>query len=141
MKEFLNYDKLYSNITGLLKEVAKSYDTDYSDECESYADELARRTVDDMKIYVHKKDTKIVGNFCDIRYDWEHPGFIPSEIEPWGSFTDVVKSIDDNTITDEELTKFQQWASDWFFYAFGTYNLRYNFGSYLSELEYEKETA
>jgi len=37
------------------------------------------------------------------------------------------------------LKKFQTWAFDWYFRAFGTWGLTYNFGNWISELEYERE--
>ena len=80
------------------------------------------------------------GNFCNIREDWECcPEFIGSEVKPWGKFDDVIKSIDDETISDKDLKKFQTWAFDWYFRAFGTFGLTYNFGEWISEMEYERK--
>lgn len=140
MKDFLNYDDVYETFLNLYKEVAKNYEYDYSETCEMHAEISATETLESMKKYVHQKDTRMIGNFCNIREDWEETyEFIDSEIQPWGKFDDVIKSIDDETISDEDLEKFQTWAFDWFFRAFGTWGLKYNFGSYLSELEYERE--
>lgn len=140
MKDFLNYDNVYETFLNLFKEVAEDYKYDFSEECEFYAEITAMETLESMKKYVHRKDTRMVGNFCNIREDWEITfDFIGSEVKPWGKFDDVIKSIDDETISDEYLKKFQIWAFDWFFRAFGTFGLKYNFGEYLSEKEYEIE--
>lgn len=112
----------------------------YESTIEEYANINAQTIVDDMNRYVHQKDTKIIGNFCNIREDWEvTPDFIGSDVKPWGKFSDVVKSIDNGTISEEDLKKFQQWAKDWYFRAFGTWGLCYNFQTLISEMEWEEE--
>ena len=143
MKDFLNYDNVYETFLNLFKDVIKDYGLDYGSfesETEGYADCVARKTLESMKKYVHMRNTRIDGNFCNIREDWETTcDFVMSEVKPWGKFDDVVKSIDDETISDEDLKKFQTWALDWFFTAFGTFGLKYNFGNFISEIEYERE--
>ena len=143
MKDFLNYDDVYETFLNLFKETIENYGMDYGSwesETEDYAASSAFETLDSMKRYVHRKDTSMSGNFCNIREDWEDtPEFIGSEVKPWGKFDDVIKSIDDETISDEDLKKFQTWAFDWFFRAFGTFGLTYNFGNFISDLEYERE--
>ena len=143
MKDFLNYDNVYETFLNLFKDVIKDYGLDYgSFECdtEAYAERVARKILESMKKYVHMRDTRMSGNFCNIREDWESDfDFVRSEVKPWGNFDDVVKSIDDETISDEDLKKFQTWALDWFFTAFGTFGLKYNFGNFISEIEYERE--
>ena len=145
MKDFLNYDEVYDTFLSLFKETVEDYGMDYASweaETEEYAAEKATETLEDMTEYVHKKDTSLLGNFCNIREDWEYcPEFIGSEVNPWGKFDDVIKSIDNETISDEDLRRFQTWALDWFFRAFGTYNLAYNFGNWISDLEYERQLA
>lgn len=143
MKDFLNYDNVYETFLNLFKDVIKDYGLDYgSFECdtEEYAERVAEKTLESMKKYVHMRDTRMIGNFCNIREDWESDfDFVRSEVKPWGNFDDVIKSIDDETISDEDLKKFQRWALDWFFTAFGTFGLTYNFGNFISEIEYERE--
>lgn len=137
--EFINTEKVYEFLkeiyTGCLDEPEE-----YEDLIEEYAWLNAVSIADDMRKYVHRRDTRMDGNFCNIRQDWEvTKDFIASEIEPWGLFDDVIKSIDNDTISAEDLEKFHTWCFDWFLTAFGVYNLKYNFQSFASELEYEKE--
>lgn len=142
-KEFLNIENVYETFLNLFKDTVENFGYDYGayeSETEEYAWCMAEITVDDMRKYVHRKNTRMDGNFCNIREDWEiTPDFIGSEVKPWGKFDDVVKSIDDGTISDDDLEKFQTWAFDWFFRAFGTYGLTYNFGEFISVIEYERE--
>lgn len=143
MKDFLNYDNVFETFLNLFKETVENYGIDYGSlesETEEYAHMTTIETLDSMKRYVHQKNTRMDGNFCNIREDWECcPEFIGSEVKPWGKFDDVIKSIDDETISDEDLKKFQTWAFDWYFRAFGTFGLTYNFGEWISEMEYERE--
>lgn len=142
-KDYLNYDDVYESFLSLYKDVINEYGYDYNmwqDEAEEYAAMTAGETLDSMRRYVHQNDTRMCSNFCNIREDWEYcHDFIGSEVKPWGRFDDVVKSIDGGTISDENLAKFHKWALDWFFVAFGTFGLKYNFGEYLSEIEYDRE--
>lgn len=139
---FLNEQKHYETLLSIFMDVVKNYDdpTEYEWFAEQEAESLAASHVKDMAEYVHMSDTKLLGNFANIREDWDYiPDFVKSEVKPWGRFDDVVKSIDDKTISEEDLAKFQEWCSDWFFTAFGTYNLEYNFGNDLGELAYYDE--
>ena len=79
------------------------------------------------------------GNFKDIRYDWE--GF-HNELPHGCTLKEVVQMIDageDNEITRE----FKDWAVDWYFEAFGTYNLTYKWSEFMEEVsadyEYQQE--
>lgn len=141
MKEFINFEDMEQTLLDLYKNCLDDENAQkYESTIEEYANINAQTIVDDMNRYVHQKDTKIIGNFCNIREDWEvTPDFIGSDVKPWGKFLDVVKSIDNGTISEEDLKKFQQWAKDWYFRAFGTWGLCYNFQTLISEMEWEEE--
>lgn len=146
-KEFLNFDDVNECFANLFYDVVKDYGYDegiYESFVEEEAHFAALHTLESMKKYCHQSDTRMIGNFCNIREDWEITyEFIGSEVKPWGKFDDVIKSIDDDTISDEDLKKFQTWALDWYFRAFGTWGLKYNFGETLTNFaeELEKEDA
>lgn len=142
--DFINRDKHYNGLLELLKETAKNYENELGETAfeyaEEYANQLADKDVADMQKYVHQSDTKMFGNFANIREDWDTiPTFVKSEVEPFGKFDDMVKSMDDETISEEDLAKVQQWCEDWFYTAFGTYNLQYNFGTMLGEIVADNE--
>lgn len=140
-KEFLNFDDVFESFINICKDAIDDDEMcKYESEMEDYVYELTRNTVHNMEIYVHKKDTHMCGNFCNIREDWEDTiGFVKSNIIPWGRFDDMVKSVDDGTISDDDLKKVQEWCLDWFFTAFGTWGIKYNFQTFIGELEYEEE--
>jgi hypothetical protein len=141
MKDFINYDDMYECIKNIyIDALDEDEASKYEDEIECHAEIAAQDAAESMRKYVHRKDTRMDGNFCNIREDWECcPEFIGSDVKPWGKFDDMVKSLDDETISDYDLKKVQQWCMDWYFRAFGTFGLKYNFQSYISELEYEEE--
>jgi hypothetical protein len=141
MKDFINYDDMYECIKNIyIDALDEDEASKYEDEIECHAEIAAQDAAESMRKYVHRKDTRMDGNFCNIREDWECcPEFIGSDVKPWGKFDDMVKSLDDETISDDDLKKVQQWCMDWYFRAFGTFGLKYNFQSYISELEYEEE--
>ena len=147
-KTFLNYDKLYAALEEVFTEALENMEDgeSYDWMIEGYCEYHTQRIMDDMKEYIHKKDTSMIGNFANIRTDWEYcKEFVKSNVEPWGRFDDIVASVDNGTITDEDLAKLQEWCLDWFFTAFGTWGLKYNFQTdvadqmYIDEQERERE--
>lgn len=143
-KEFLNRNDVYECFSNLFYEVVEDYGYEKC-LCEDLVEEeafyLTEKTLSDMKKYVHKSDTKLCGNFCNIREDWDiTKSFVESDVEPFGKFDEIIKSIDDDTISDDDLQKFQTWALDWYFTAFGTWGLKYNFGDTLINFVEEMES-
>ena len=142
----LNRDKHYAALLEELSDEAKKYSEYYDgvdeDTCQELAEEAANNLADShvetMQEYSHQKDTSQWGNFANIRQDWNN-NFGHSSVEPWGDFDTMVKSMDDETISDEDKDKVQQWCEDWYWEAYGTRWLRYNFGNTLSEFAYEAE--
>ena len=138
-KEFLNYTKVYDDFVELFLNCIDDAEM-YEDVIEDYAHNAAISTLEDMRKYVHQQDTSMSGNFADIRQDWNViKDFVISEVEPWGDFDEIISTIDEGTISDEDLEKFQTWCLEWFYTAFGTWGLCYNFQTLISELEYERE--
>lgn len=146
---FLNKDKHFQALLGCYKEVINDCGDNLTmgeDTAVEFAEEEAERLTEShiksMNTYVHQYSTRMIGNFADIREDWDYiTTFVKSEVTPWGRFDDIVKSIDDETISQADLEKFQQWCEDWFWTAFGSYNIKYNFGTWLGDIddEYRRE--
>lgn len=137
-KEFLNRADLSECILNICKDTV-----DYSkweDIVDDYVVTMTESIINDMRKYVHEDDTSMIGNFANIREDWDIiKDFAESEIEPFGRFDDIIKSIDNNTINDTDLIKFQKWALDWFFTAFGTFGIKYNLQTLIGDIEYSEE--
>lgn len=141
--DLLNKEKHYAALLEELSDEAKNYYDDLGEDtasglAEEEADRLADSHVKTMQTYGHDKDTSQWGNFANIREDWNN-NFVRSEVEPWGDYDAMVKSMDEETISDEDKAKVQQWVEDWYWQAYGTRWLRYNFAETLGNLAYEAE--
>lgn len=91
-----------------------------------YAGELYNKLQQQMYKYVSGTDYKMPGNFANIAWDWndDHKDGI--------SFYDLRKKLLDG-VEDADTNEFSTWAIDWFFHAFGTYNMCYNYATELGE--------
>ena len=148
--DFMNKSELQSSFEDILNETIDQWkenddkdSLDMAEQGEAWKDDyindpewgLVASTMRDMKKYVHRSDTGMSGNFADIRLDWER------EHEDV-SLDEVVEMIDNGEINDI-TNEFRSWSVDWYFRAFGTYNLKYNWGEFISnevaEMDYERE--
>lgn len=98
----------------------------------------------DMKKYLHMQNHRMEGNFANIEDDY--PAHITGT--RWSSeyagddyfrlFPQMVARLD--SAEDSERAKEDRaYLEDWFFDAFGTYNIKYNFSNWLSEIVYMRE--
>lgn len=134
--DFLNYNKVYAFLVDVFTEARNAcYDLhdDYEELIEDEARRNAEKIIFDMNRYIHIPDKTIYGNFNKIDRDWNS-----NHNE---NFDDMVKSVDDNTISDKQLAEVQEWCFDWFIDTFGTYGLKYKFTNTICEFEadYEEE--
>ena len=101
-----------------------------------YAGELYKKLQQQMYEYVSGSDYKMFGNFANIQWDWD------DDHKDGIKFADLRKKLLDG-VKDADTDEFSTWAIDWFFHAFGTYNMCYNFATDLGEeaatLEQEDE--
>lgn len=101
-----------------------------------YAAELCKKLQQQMYEYVSGTDYHMDGNFANIAWDWER------DHKDGIKFYDLRKKLLDG-VKDADTDEFSTWAIDWFFHAFGTYNMCYNFATDLGEeaatLEQEDE--
>lgn len=132
MREYLNMDDMKSTIREIYAEQIASVEDDpyfvftvWSDEdtVEEYVDIMANELNDDMRRYLHMSDTKIEGNFRNIKWDYE------------GDYADMVRRLDEGA-DDEQTKSDRDYLTSWFWDAFGTWGLGYNFMSMLSESLY-----
>ena len=87
-----------------------------------------------MCSYLHKKDTRIYGNFNNVNYDYNK--FRNGKVA-WNDnlLKGLVERLDNNA-QDEQTKKDRHWLVDWFFETFGTFGIRYNFDSEMSDAIY-----
>ena len=138
--EFLNVERFRKEIREVLDEATNSWEEGYMKDCaadyiDDYVEMIVEDAIESFNKLVHKDDTSMSGNFKDIRYDWE--GF-HNELPHGCTLREVVEMIDAGE--DNEFTKeFKDWAVDWYFEAFGTYNLTYKWTEFMEEATYDEE--
>lgn len=150
-KEFIRYEDVYRELEELLlpiyrnleKEAKEDEEFELIDEetARDYIEETAEKIVKDFDTYVHG-DTNIPGCLMDIRVNWNLDNMMAM------NFDDVIKDIDDyykylekgllhdviqKTDYETHLSIFQDYAFEWFFRAFGTYGLEYNFRNFVAD--------
>lgn len=91
-----------------------------------YAGELYKKLQQQMYEYVSGSDYKMFGNFANIQWDWD------DDHKDGIKFADLRKKLLGG-VKDADTDEFSTWAIDWFFHAFGTYNMCYNFATDLGE--------
>ena len=92
-----------------------------------------------MKEYLHLSDQRMIGNFTNL-YD-DYPKHVTGTF--WASDYDGDDYYDlypamvarlDAAEDSEQANKDREYLEEWYFKAFGTYNIKYNFGNYLEEV-------
>ena len=155
IKEFIKYDSLLERLQELLRPVYKEaleHHLEEDDEgitvseedAESWMVNTTISIVKDFDTYVHG-DTHIPGCLMDIKVNWNIDHNEPANSD---SFKKAIEDIDlyyerledgtfnhcDDTVRIDHETRlqiFQEYAIDWFFEAFGTYGLQYNFTNFI----------
>lgn len=132
MKHYLNFDRLVSDILGIYKDARDEYmdedtrpvlEAEYDDDTlEEYAYIIAESINKDIKKYLTDHSMWVYGNFNNI-HAADRPALL-AKIE-----SGCKETLDQMV--------------DWFWTTFGTYGIKYNFQTWMSEsiYQYEKETA
>lgn len=148
-KEFIRYKDVHGKLEELLypiyrsleKEAKENEELDLVDEetVRDYIEKTAEKIVTDFDTYVHG-DTNIPGCLMDIKVNWNLDNMMAMD------FDDIIKDIDDyykylekgllhdriqKIDYETHLSIFQGYAFEWFFRAFGTYGLEYNFINFI----------
>ncbi len=153
----------YIGVTAFAKEIEDLYrkclgNFDDKEEFENYINELyddkdyihtlavefAVDANECMKSYLHKDSHRMNGNFANIAQDypkyrtgtyWAHEY---AGDDYYDLFPDMVKRLDaaeDSERADDD----REYLSSWYFYAFGTFAIEYNFSEELNNLHYDLE--
>lgn len=148
--DYMNLDELENEIYEILHDTFKEFmdDKNINDSAREYLEEEFRHDVlveeavchasdinSDMRKYLHQTSHFIPGNLMDVELNYKmdhncgHEGFV-----------DMVKRLDAGDMT-EKSKEDREWLRDWFWEAFGTFGLSYNFQTTMNErwCEYEAE--
>lgn len=144
MKEYIDINYMAQSVLQIFKDERDGFkdgnnntflDENYSDEyLENRAYDMANSWNNDMCSYLHKKDTRIYGNFNNVNYDYNK--FRNGKVA-WNDnlLKGLVERLDNNA-QDEQTKADRRWLVDWFFETFGTFGIRYNFDSEMSDAIY-----
>lgn len=120
-----------------------SFGDDYT---HTLAWEFAIKQNEDMKKYLHMDSHRMSGNFANIEEDYPKyrtGTYWSSEYDGddyYDLFPEMVKRLD-AAEDSERANDDREYLSSWYFFAFGTYNIKYNFESDLSEISGMLEEA
>lgn len=118
----------------------------YGKNIQSLAWDFTLETNRDMKKYLHMDNHNMDGNFADIENDY--PAHITGTY--WSSeyagndyfrlFPQMVARLD-AAEDSEQANEDRAYLEEWYFKAFGTYNIKYNFSNDLEEIHSMMEEA
>lgn len=148
--DYIGVDAFAEEIESLYREALDGYEN--KEEIEEYisdsfgdnyihtlAVEFAIKQNEDMKKYLHMNSHRMDGNFANIEEDYPKyrtGTFLPSEYDGddyFDLFPEMVKRLD-AAEDSERANDDREYLSSWYFYAFGTFGIKYNFESDLSEI-------
>lgn len=131
------------------KEEFEQYINDLYDDQEHFkhlAEDFAYEANKDMKRYLHMDNHRTDGNFANIKDDYPYyrTGTFYAFESNIGSdeynllFPRMVERLD-AAEDSERANDDRKYLSSWFFFAFGTFGIKYNFSNDLAELHYAME--
>lgn len=100
----------------------------------------------EMKKYLHLPDQHMNGNFANLSIDYpkhrtgtfwvsEYDGPVA---EYFSLYPDMMARLD-AAEDSEQADKDREYLEEWYFYAFGTFGIKYNFSNELEEIHYMME--
>ena len=145
-KHYLNFDRLYGELLKLYTAARNRWLDDNNIEflmeqfSDDYLDELAWTTAcefdEDMGKYLNMADHKIYGNINNIDYDY--PYHINGKVEYDRSLVNAMITRLNAGEQSEQADADRDFLVDWFWSTFGSWGLRYNFESQMSDALYYK---
>lgn len=149
MKEYINIASTEIELIKALTAARENYRDDENNEIidyyynndsiEEYAHAYAESINREMERYLHEKSQRIPGNISNVVYDYcnERTGVYGYD---FNIFNDMVKRLDDG-MNDKQTKKDRDFLTNWYFSAFGTYWIKYNFQEMIGETIYQELEA
>ena len=152
--DYIGFESFAKTIEALYRECLE--DNENSEEIEEYladalgeniqslARELTHKVNREMKKYLHMQNHRMIGNFANIEEDYpthitgtawcsEYDGDDYFDLFP--QMVARLDSAEDSKQADED----RAYLEEWYFKAFGTFGITYNFSNYLAEIAYSLE--
>lgn len=113
---------------------------------QSLAWEFTLKVNREMKKYLHLNDQRMNGNFADLSMDYpkHRTGVWWATDYDGDDYYDLYPAMVarlDAAEDSEQADKDREYLEEWYFEAFGTYNIKYNFSNELEEIHSTMEGA
>lgn len=113
---------------------------------QSLAWEFTLKVNREMKKYLHLNDQRMNGNFADLSMDYpkHRTGVWWATDYDGDDYYDLYPAMVarlDAAEDSEQTDKDREYLEEWYFEAFGTYNIKYNFSNELEEIHSTMEEA
>ena len=151
--DYIGVESFAKVIENLYRECLEKFDD--AEDLEEYSADVFEKNIQsmawdftleanrEMKNYLHRKSQHMDGNFADLSMDYpkhrtgtfwvsEYDGPVA---EYFSLYPDMVARLDaaeDSEQADED----REYLEEWFFDAFGTFGIKYNFSNELDEIAY-----
>lgn len=146
--DYIGVENFAQTIEALYRECLENYDNaedieEYLADCGSNIQSLAwqftKKANREMKKYLHKNDHWMIGNFANVEHDY--PVHITGK--RWSSeyegddyfdlFPQMVARLD-AAENNKQASEDRAYLEEWYFSAFGTFAIKYNFNEMLAEV-------
>lgn len=154
--DYIGVESFAKTIENLYRECLDNYDN--AEDMEEYIADVFEKNIQslawdftleanrEMKKYLHLPDQHMDGNFADLSMDYpkhrtgtfwvsEYDGPVA---EYFSLYPDMVARLD-AAEDSEQADKDREYLEEWYFYAFGTFGIKYNFSNELEEIHYMME--
>lgn len=154
--DYIGVESFAKTIENLYRECLENFDD--AEDMEEYIADVFGKNIQymawdftleanrEMKNYLHRKSQHMDGNFADLSMDYpkhrtgtfwvsEYDGPVAEYFSLYPDMVARLDSAEDSDQADED----REYLAEWFFDAFGTFGIKYNFSNYLDEIAYMLE--
>ena len=149
--DYIGVESFAAVIESLYRECLENFDD--AEDLEEYISDLYGKNIQsmawdftlevnrEMKKYLHKDSQHMNGNFADLSMDYpkhrtgtfwvsEYDGPVAEYFNLYPQMVARLDAAEDS----EQADKDREYLEEWYFKAFGTYNIQYNFSNELEEI-------
>ena len=154
--DYIGYESFAKVIENLYRECLENFDD--AEDLEEYIADIFEKNIQslaweftlkvnrEMKKYLHLNDQRMNGNFADLSMDYpkHRTGVWWATDYDGDDYYDLYPAMVarlDAAEDSEQADKDREYLEEWYFEAFGTYNIKYNFSNELEEIHSTMEEA
>ena len=154
--DYIGVESFANTIENLYRECLEEFDD--AEDLEEYIADIFEKNIQslaweftlkvnrEMKKYLHLNDQRMNGNFADLSMDYpkHRTGVWWATDYDGDDYYDLYPAMVarlDAAEDSEQADKDREYLEEWYFEAFGTYNIKYNFSNELEEIHSTMEEA